>query len=140
MLKGVAGVLGGAAALVLPWFLGGDAIAEAAALAFTLAGTLAVVGTVDLVLGVRQRRADRFGRDWIATGVIELLGAVAIIAVPPAFYQAFSFKEKTGELVSGALTSSTMIVGIFGAIAAIIGVFLAIAGVGLVPQRRRATA
>ena len=140
VLKCVVTVIGGVAALTIPAVLGAEPVAGAAALAFTVAGTLALIGAIDLVVGIRQRRADRFGRDWLATGVIELLGALAVLAVPPTFYQAFSFTEKTGELVSGSLTSSTMIVGIFGAFAAILGVFLAIAGVGLVPQRRRATA
>ncbi len=106
-------------------------------LSWTIAGTFALLAVVDLVVGIRQRRADRFARDWIALGVIEAVGAIAIVVVPPTFYQAFSFKEKTGELVSGFVDSSTMIVGIFGAIAAILGVLLVIAGVGLIPERRR---
>ena len=84
-----------------------------------------------------QRRADRYARDWIATGVIQGAAALVVLIVPPAFYQAFSSTEKSGEIISGAVTSSTMIVGIFGAATAILGVFLAIAGVGLIPERTR---
>ncbi|OJX64113.1 MAG: hypothetical protein BGO95_02415 [Micrococcales bacterium 73-13] len=139
VLKAVAALAGGVVAAILPLVLGPEPALRAAALVAVIAGTLALLAVVDLVVGIRSRRADRYGRDWIATGVIEAAGALAVVAVPPTFFQAFSFTDH-GEVVSGALTSSTMIVGLFGAVAAILGVLLAIAGVGLVPQRRRAAA
>lgn len=106
-------------------------------LSLTIAGTFAAFAAIDLIVGIGQRRADRYARDWIATGVIQGAAALVVLIVPPAFYQAFSFTEKSGEIISGAVTSSTMIVGIFGAATAILGVFLAIAGVGLIPERTR---
>lgn len=106
-------------------------------LSLTIAIAFAAFAVVDLVVGVRQRRADRFARDWITVGVVEAVAAVAILAVPPTFHQAFSFTEKTGELISGAVTSSTMVVGLLGGATAILGVLYAIAGVGLVPERSR---
>ncbi|MBO9577238.1 MAG: hypothetical protein J7480_00530 [Microbacteriaceae bacterium] len=118
---------------------GSSSAAQVLVLALTIAATLALTAVVDLVVGIRRRAADRFARDWIATGVIGALGALAVVAVPPTFYQAFSFEEKTGEVISGAVTSSTMIVGLFGATAAILGVLLVISGIGLVPQRERST-
>ena len=105
-------------------------------LSLTVAGTFAAFAVVDLVLGLRQRGADRFARDWITVGIVEAVAAIAIVAVPPTFYQGFSFTDK-GEFISGAVTSSTMIVGLFGAAAAILGVLFAIAGVGLMPERAR---
>ena len=105
-------------------------------LSLTIAVSFAAFAAIDLVVGIRQRGADRFARDWITVGVVEAVAAVAIVAVPPSFYQAFSFTDK-GEFVSGAVTSSTMIVGLFGAAAAIVGVLYAIAGVGLMPERAR---
>lgn len=106
-------------------------------LSIVMAATFALLAVVDLVTGIRARATDRFARDWISVGVIEALGAVAVLVVPPTFHQAFSFTERTGEVISGAVTASTMIVGLFGAVAAILGVLLVIAGIGLVPQRAR---
>lgn len=117
-----------------------DALAgQALGLSLTIALSFAAFAAIDLIVGIRQRRTDRFARDWITVGVIEGAAAIMIVAVPPSFYQGFSFTDG-GELISGAVTSSTMIVGLFGAAAAIIGVLLAIAGIGLVPKRERATA
>lgn len=109
---------------------------DALALSLTIGITFAVLAIVDLLVGIRQRGADRFARDWITIGVVQAVAAVAIVAVPPSFYQAFSFTDK-GEFISGAVTSSTMIVGLFGAAVAILGVLYAIAGVGLMPERSR---
>ena len=136
-VKGAVAAVGGVLGLVFALVQGGDAVQLAAQLAFCAAGTFALLAVIDLVTGIRSRRADRFARDWITIGVIEALAAVVLLVVPPTFYQSFSFTEKTGEVISGAVTSSTMIVGLFGAATAILGVFLAIAGVGLIPQRER---
>lgn len=144
--KTVVAALGGAVAIALVGFTAFTPVAQVDAsgwadyafgLSLTIAGTLAAFAAIDLAVGIRLRRSDRFARDWITLGVIEAVGAVAVAAVPPTFFQAFSFTEKSGEVISGALTSSTMIVGLFGAAAAILGVLLAIAGVGLMPERTR---
>ncbi|HWL01440.1 MAG TPA: hypothetical protein VNQ52_03600 [Microbacteriaceae bacterium] len=147
--KTVVAALAGVVALVLLGFsivtpaIGsvGDTVdvwaARALALSLTIAGTLAAFAAIDLIVGIRQRGADRFARDWITNGIVAGLAAIAIVAVPPTFYQGFSFTEKTGELISGAVTSSTMVIGLFGAAAAILGILLAIAGVGLMPERAR---
>lgn len=136
VLKAVAAAVGGTLAFALPIGAGAQA---AAVLAWTIGGTLAALAADDIVVGARLRHRDRYARDWITTGIVEALGAIVVVAVPPTFFQAFSFTDK-GELVSGEVTSSTMIVGLFGAAAAVLGVFLAIAGIGLVPSRSRATA
>lgn len=106
-------------------------------LSLTMALTLAALAAIDLVVGIRLRRSDRFARDWIAVGVVEAAAALAVVVVPPSFFQAFSFTERSGEVISGAVTASTMMVGLFGAAAAVLGVLLVIAGIGLVPQRDR---
>lgn len=106
-------------------------------LSLTIAITLAALAVIDLVVGIRLRRSDRFARDWITVGVIEAAAALAVVVVPPTFFQAFSFTERSGEVVSGAVTASTMMIGLFGAAAAVLGVLLVIAGIGLVPQRDR---
>jgi uncharacterized membrane protein HdeD (DUF308 family) len=135
LLKVVVGVLAAVAVVLLLLLVGPEPVARATALSLTLAVTFILFGVIDLTTGLRVRRTDRFGRDWLTLGVIELVAALAMMIVPPTFFQAFSFTEKSGEIVSGAVTSSTMIVGLFGATGAIIGVFLVIAGIGLVPQR-----
>ena len=137
IVKVAVAVVAAVISILLLVVLGPDPVVRAAALAFTMAGTFALFGAIDLTTGIRVRRGDRFGRDWITLGVIELVAALAMLVVPPSFFQAFSFTERSGEVVSGAVTSSTMIVGLFGAAGAIIGVFLVIAGIGLVPQRGR---
>lgn len=109
---------------------------DAARLTILAAVTLGAYGAFDLGLGIAERRRDRFSRDWILTGSLALLGAVLVAVVPPTLDQQFSFEERSGEIISGAVTASTMVVGIFGAAAAVLGVFLAIAGIGLIPQRR----
>jgi len=136
IVKAVLAAVGGTLALLLP--VDGGA-GGAAVLGWTMAGVLAALAVVDIVVGARMRRVDRFGRDWVTTGVVEALGAVVVVAVPPSFFQAFSFSDQ-GQTISGEVTSTTMMVGLFGAAAAILGVFLAIAGIGLVPSRARATA
>jgi len=139
--KAVAAAAGGVVAIALLRPVVDGADPEGAAIVFeaVAVGTLVLLAAADLVLGLRLRRRDRYGRDWIATGVIEALGALLVVVVPPTFSQAFSFTD-AGEVVSGAVTASTTMVGLFGAIAAVLGVFLAIAGAGLVPSRARTAA
>lgn len=145
VVGGVAGLAALGVAAILGWFMpatapGGDSASlwapYALALSLTIAGTFVAFGVTDLVVGSRSRRRDRFARDWLAAGVVQAVAAIAIVAVPPTFYQGFSFTDK-GEFISGAVTSSTMIVGLFGAAIAIVGVLYAIAGVGLIPERVR---
>lgn len=133
---GITAAVGAVALIGLSGALG----EETAVLGVTIAVGLGAVGLGDLLVGIRTRRRDGFGTDWLTLGIIGVVTAAAVAVVPPSLNQTFSFSERGGEIVSGAVTATTTIVGLFGAYAAISGVFLAIAAVGLLPSRQRAAA
>ena len=137
LAKGVAALAGGIAAIVIAATgLAGVTVEGAAvALELVIGATLLLIAVADLATGIRERHRDRYARDWIATGVVEALGAVAVVAVPPGFSNVATVRDAVSEL-----TASVMMVGIFGAVAAVLGVLLVIAGITLVPSRARAAA
>lgn len=95
----------------------------------------AATGTVELVVGLRARRAaDPTARDSIALGGFGLLLAVLLLAIPAGFVQPYAI-DGAGEF---ELTGIILGVGMFGGYAAIVAVFLGIAG--LTPQRADAVA
>ena len=95
----------------------------------------AATGTVELVVGLRARRAgDPAARDSITLGAFGLLLAVLLLAIPAGFVQPYAI-DGAGEF---ELTDIILGVGMFGGYAAIVAVFLGIAG--LTPQRADAVA
>lgn len=95
----------------------------------------AATGTVELVVGLRARRAgDPAARDSITLGAFGLLLAVLLLAIPAGFVQPYAI-DGAGEF---ELTGIILGVGMFGGYAAIVAVFLGIAG--LTPQRADAVA
>ena len=95
----------------------------------------ALSGLVELIAGIRARRAARAtgasaraaadrSRDAITIGAAGLLLAVALLLVPMQYSWDYTI-EKAGTFT---LTGITLAVGIFGIYAAIVAVFLAIAG------------
>ena len=84
----------------------------------------ALSGLVELIAGIRARRADPTAKDAITVGALGLLLAVVLLLIPSDYSLQYSIEG------AGALTLSGIIlaVGMFGGYAAIIAVFLAIAG------------
>lgn len=86
----------------------------------------AVSGLIELIAGLRARRAgDPFGRDAILIGAITLGLAVALLLVNPAYSLEYFIKEAGASFT---LTGITIGVGLFGGYAAIVAVVLGIAG------------
>ena len=95
----------------------------------------AATGTVELVVGLRARRAgDPAARDSITLGAFGLLLAVLLLAIPAGFVQPYAIDGADEFELTGIILG----VGMFGGYAAIVAVFLAIAG--LTPQRADAVA
>jgi uncharacterized membrane protein HdeD (DUF308 family) len=121
----------GGAALAMPG--GGYAY-----LVLVLSAYAAVNGFLELYLGVRSRRRSStrssvspsapstVARDWMFVGALTVALAITAFVIPANFNQPFSV-----EGVSGAVTASVALVGVFGAYLAIIGIFLAIASFSL---------
>lgn len=84
----------------------------------------ALSGLVELIAGIRARRADPAAKDAITVGALGLLLAVVLLLIPSDYSLQYSIEG------AGALTLSGIIlaVGMFGGYAAIVAVFLAIAG------------
>ena len=121
----------GGAALAMPG--GGYAY-----LVLVLSAYAAVNGFLELYLGVRSRRRSStrssvspsapytVARDWMFVGALTVALAITAFVIPANFNQPFSV-----EGVSGAVTASVALVGVFGAYLAIVGIFLAIASFSL---------
>ena len=121
----------GGAALAMPG--GGYAY-----LVLVLSAYAAVSGFLELYLGVRSRRRSStrssvspsapstVARDWMFVGALTVALAITAFVIPANFNQPFSV-----EGVSGAVTASVALVGVFGAYLAIVGIFLAIASFSL---------
>jgi len=121
----------GGAALAMPG--GGYAY-----LVLVLSAYAAVNGFLELYLGVRSRRRSStrssvspsapytVARDWMFVGAVTVALAITAFVIPANFNQPFSV-----EGVSGAVTASVALVGVFGAYLAIVGIFLAIASFSL---------
>lgn len=109
-------------------------VAAAAAFASNglgLAGFIAVVagyavftGALELAQGIRARGRSPFARDWMTTGGLTLLLAIAFLVTPPDYSQQLGGIER----VSGTLDASIVLVGLLGAYLAIAAVFHVIAG------------
>lgn len=86
-----------------------------------------VTGIVELVSGIRQRRAgEAAGPDAVLIGAITIALGLGLLLVNPAYSLDYVI-EKAGAFT---LTGITIGVGIFGAYAAVVAVFLGIAGFG----------
>ena len=125
LIQGVVTVVAGIAALVLP--SGG-----APYLVWVLSAWAIVAGALELVNGVRHRRRSAAARDWILTGSLTVLLAIAVLLVPPGLATSFTGPDE----VERVLTAAIVVVGILGAWAVIVGVQLGIAAVSLRPERR----
>lgn len=96
-------------------------------LVLLVSGWAVVTGFVELYLGLRSRRRDRFGRDRIFSGALTVALGLALLLVPPQYSQPLGGIEN----VQGTLTASVIVVGAMGAYWAVLGVFLVIAGLSL---------
>jgi uncharacterized membrane protein HdeD (DUF308 family) len=114
ILTGVAGV----AALALPD--GGVRY-----LVWVVSAWAIVTGALELVSGIRARERVGAARDWMIIGGLTLILAIAFLIVPPDYTQTLGGIER----VTGQLTASVVLVGIFGAWAIVAGVLLGIAAV-----------
>lgn len=92
----------------------------------------AASGLVELLAGLRARRADAGGADAITVGVLGLLLAMALVLIPADYALEYSITG-AGDFT---LTGIILAVGIFGGYAAIVAVFLGIAG--FTPRRAAA--
>jgi len=99
---------------------------------------LGIFGLADLITGIIERREDRFRRDWLTLGVLELLAGVVAIVVPSGYRLDYTVTDKSLPPVSLTLDAAVMVVGLLGAALAVIGVYLAIAAVSLMGRQERA--
>jgi len=127
LAQGVVTAAAGVAALVLP--AGGVGYLVSVVSAWAI-----LAGALELVNGIRFRRARLAARDWIVTGGITVLLGLAFLLVPQSFSDPYSVEDK-GQVISGAVTSDILLVGVLGAWAIIVGVQLAIATVTLRASR-----
>jgi len=85
-------------------------------------------GIVEMVAGLRARRLSRLprsqSRDAIFVGILSILLAVGVLAVPVQYALSYTIEE-AGQTFT--LTGITIAVGIFGGYAAIVAVYLGIA-------------
>lgn len=116
-ILGVFALIAGIAAVLLP---------EPAFVGVVAAWAL-LSGAVELLAGVRLRRAGGRGRDAILLGAISVLLAVVLLIVPPDYVQPWQVVGDSGVEISGAVTADIMNVGILGAWAVIHGLLLVIA-------------
>ncbi len=130
-------VLGGLAIWAVMDLAQHDDARNAFDLELAAAATLGGLGVIDLVVGVRERRRDRFGRDWITLGVVELVIAVAVVLVPADYDYRYTVTDPTLPPAHLDLDAAVIVVGLLGAGLAIIGVYLAIAAVSLVSGRKK---
>jgi len=131
--KSVVQLIAGVAALVTV-LLQVDALElqpATALLALTIGVTFLITGIIDAGVGAKLKDTDRYARDWMTTGLVAVVAAVAIVAVPSDY--AIEFTPEPG--VTGYLTASIIVIGIFGAALAINGVLAVLGGVSLAPQR-----
>lgn len=136
----VAGLLGIVSLTALGW-AGGPGVESAVAaseLSWIIAVGLAAIAIVDASTWLRLRGRDRAARDWLASAVLHLVGAVAPLLVPANFLMPYVVRDRDVVLPL-ELTASIIIVGVTGAVLAVLGVYLAIAGLSLLPSRRGAT-
>ena len=117
-LQGILTVVAGVAALVLPD--GGVHY-----LVWVVSAWAIVTGALELVSGIRARGRAGVARDWMTVGGLTLILAIAFLIVPPDYNQALGGIER----VTGELTASVVLVGMFGAWAIVAGVLLGIAAV-----------
>ncbi|TAL44939.1 MAG: hypothetical protein EPN91_03450 [Salinibacterium sp.] len=99
-------------------------------LVLLLTGFAVITGAIELYLGIRARRTkavETVTRDQIFIGALTLLLAVAVLLVPPDYVQPFAIPHG----VTGQVTASVFVVGLFGAYASVIAVYLVIAGLSL---------
>jgi uncharacterized membrane protein HdeD (DUF308 family) len=127
LAQGVVTAAAGVAALVLP--AGGVGYLVSVVSAWAI-----LAGALELVNGIRFRRTRLAARDWIVTGGITVLLGLAFLLVPQSFSDPYSVEDK-GQVISGAVTSDILLVGVLGAWAIIVGVQLAIATVTLRASR-----
>jgi hypothetical protein len=100
---------------------------EAVSVLLFLTSTLfAVTAITEIAAGVARRGVAQ-ARDWIFTGGLSALLAIAVLVIPADFNQTISVPGK----VVPPLTASVIVVGLLGAYFAIAAVYLVIAGLSL---------
>jgi uncharacterized membrane protein HdeD (DUF308 family) len=118
LVQGILTVIAGIAALVLPE--GGVPY-----FVWVVSAWAVVTGALELVSGIRARGRVAAARDWMIIGGLTLILAIAFLIVPPDYRQALGGIEQ----ITGELTASVVLVGIFGAWAIVAGALLGIAAV-----------
>ena len=118
LVQGAVTVVAGIAAIALPE--GGVHY-----LVWIVSAWAIVTGALELVSGIRARGRQAAARDWMILGGLTLILAIAFLLVPPDYTQTLGGIEK----ISGQLTASVVLVGMFGAWAIVAGVLLGIAAV-----------
>ncbi|MFC5502240.1 HdeD family acid-resistance protein [Lysinimonas soli] len=121
LAQGIVTVLAGVAALAVP--TGG-----AYFFVWVVSAWAIITGALELVGGIRARGRLASARDAMILGVLTLALGIAFLVVPPDYRQSLGGIEK----VTGTLTASVVLVGIFGAWAIVTGVLL---GIGAVSAR-----
>ena len=133
LAHGVLSVLAGIAAFVLP----APGLAQ---LVLVLGGWALATGALELIAGLLRRRRESAARDWSIAGVLTLVLGVVMFAFPAGFVQHYQVADsKTGEVVTGDVTATIMLVGLLGAWAVLVGVLFAISAVSLRGEARRST-
>src|SRR5690606_3235388 len=89
----------------------------------------AVMGTIELALGVRARGESPWARDWVTTGILSIVLALAVAVIPFDLANQWQIVAKDGSALSGVVTAEIFVVGVFGAYAVMLGMFLLIAAV-----------
>jgi len=129
-------VAGGAALATVLLQVGAlDREQATALLAITMGITFLITGIIDAGVGAKLKDVDRYARDWMTTGIVGVIAAIAMVMVPADY--AIEFTPEPG--VTGYLTASIIIIGIFGAALAINGVLQVLGGISLAPQRETKT-
>ncbi|MGV8969653.1 MAG: hypothetical protein ACOH1J_04315 [Microbacteriaceae bacterium] len=128
IVQGIVGVATGISALVV-------SDRDLGTLILFVAVFASITGFIELFVGLRTRGKVAVSRDWIFIGALTAALAVAAVLLP----------RDIRDPVVGVngletyLTSSVVLVGVFGAYCAVVAVYLAIAGLSL-PGAHRPTA
>jgi uncharacterized membrane protein HdeD (DUF308 family) len=105
------------------------------ALILTMLIWAAATGIIELIAGLRLRGRDPISREWVATGIITMIFAVALLVVPADYSLTYEVPVKGGEPLTLTLDATVIAVGLLGAYAVLLGVYLLIAAISLRPAR-----
>jgi uncharacterized membrane protein HdeD (DUF308 family) len=121
VIQGIVGVVLGGFALV-------SGASDLRTLIMVIAIYASITGFIELFLGLRARGVLDSSRDWVFTGFLTAALSVTAVMLPR------DLRDPVVGVngVEAYLTSSVVLVGVFGAYCAVIAVYLAIAGLSLV--------